>query len=185
MKHLRSISCALVAGLALLAGGPAEADTPRGVWVDNDELRFSAEGRPDAVVTRGGRLFIEQVEIRTDASQQALLRALHDHIGEIGRLGQSIGEEAGGIADEVMALVADHMADLIAGRIDEATFESTVEQAAKARIAGPLDSLCGAVEAMVDTSDQVALGVPEFAPYADGHRDAGRECREGIASVQM
>lgn len=132
---------------------------------------------PDAVITPEGALVIDGREVQTDPAQRALLLEYRRQVGTIAKAGADIGMQGAGLAMKAMGEVAKG----IFNGAGEADIERSIEAEVATIKAGALE-ICDQIPALLQTQQELATAVPEFAPYATADVADVDACREGLAA---
>lgn len=133
---------------------------------DNDET--------PAEITPQGDLLIDGRKVDLTAEQRALVLEYRGHIAYMAETGAAIGVQGASIATDAIGLA---FASVFSGTTDkvEAKIEAKAEKIAQQAVT----ELCGRMPAMMQTQQQLATSLPEFAPYADITQADIDDCRDG------
>lgn len=133
------------------------------------------ENLPKAEITPQGELLIEGQPVATSPAQRALLLEYRGHVIGIAEAGMVIGAKA---ADMAGAAITESLGAIFSGDTD--AIEKKVEAEAE-KIKSEAMEICRKLPAMLETQQQLAASLPEFAPYANLDQSDIDDCVQDIA----
>ncbi len=144
--------------------------------IGSDEVTIHSEGHPDARILAGGRLVIDNRELRLTDAQREQVRAYHEAAMLLGTHGKDVGIAGAKVGAEAVGAV---VSGLLKGEPDSIGPKVEAKAEAVKQAAG---RLCDDVAAMRRAQDALAADLEAFRPYAtiDDHDVA--DCREGTDS---
>ena len=116
---------------------------------------------PRAELTPQGDLLIEGRAVAIDDAQRALLLQYREQVLAIADAGIAIGGKGAGLAE---AAIKQAVGAIFSG--DTGDIERRVEAEAK-KLEAEARQLCTGLPPMLETQQQLAASLPEFAPYAN------------------
>ncbi|MGH8085142.1 MAG: DUF2884 family protein [Lysobacter sp.] len=133
---------------------------------DNDET--------PAEITPQGDLLIDGRKVDITAEQRALVLEYRGQIAYMAETGAAIGMQGASLATDA---IGQAFASVLSG--DTEKMEAEIEAKAEKIAQRAVTELCGRMPAMMQTQQQLAASLPEFAPYADITQSDIDDCRDG------
>lgn len=130
---------------------------------------------PKAEITPQGELLIEGKAVATTPAQRALLLEYRGQVIGIAETGMVIGAKA---ADMAGTAITASLGAIFSGDTD--AIEKKVEAEAE-KIKSEAIEICRQLPPMLETQQQLAASLPEFAPYANMDQSDIDDCIEDVA----
>ncbi|MGY0619662.1 DUF2884 family protein [Lysobacter sp. A378] len=139
-----------------------------------ENIDIADNGETPAEITPQGDLLIDGRPVDITAEQRALLLEYRGQIAYMAETGAAIGMQGASLATDAIGQV---FASVLSGNTDKvsAKIEAKAEKIAQQAVT----ELCGRMPALMQTEQQLAASLPEFAPYADITQADIDDCRDG------
>lgn len=164
--------------LAALEGlsGRTAAQIREEMATENISLGRGEDGEnlPEAEITPAGDLIIGGQKVALDADQRALTLAYRGDLAEVAVAGAEVGVQGAALAGNVLKEMARN---LFTGNSEE------MQKRIEAQAEGVKDSaraLCSRLPPLLESQQQLADAVPEFAPYATLSADDINDCGDDL-----
>ncbi|MGQ4659221.1 DUF2884 family protein [Lysobacter sp. F6437] len=144
-----------------------------------ENIDIADDGEAPAEITPQGDLLIDGRNVELTAGQRALVLEYRGQIAYMAETGAAIGMQGASLATDA---IGQAFASVLSGDTEkmEAEIEAKAEKIAQQAVV----ELCGRMPAMMQTQQQLAASLPEFAPYADITQADIDDCHDGHYSTQ-
>lgn len=139
-----------------------------------ENLDIADDSETPAEITPQGDLLIDGRTVDITAKQRALLLEYRGQIAYMAETGAAIGMQGASLATDAMGQA---IASVFSGNTEK--MEADIEAKAEKIAQQVLTEVCGRMPALMETEQQLAASLPEFAPYADITQADIDDCRDG------
>ncbi|MGY0798474.1 DUF2884 family protein [Lysobacter sp. A286] len=139
-----------------------------------ENLDIADDSETPAEITPQGDLLIDGRTVDITAEQRALLLEYRGQIAYMAETGAAIGMQGASLATDAMGQA---FASVFSGNTEK--MEADIEAKAGKIAQQVLTEVCGRMPALMQTEQQLAASLPEFAPYADITQADIDDCRDG------
>ena len=144
------------------------------IRLNNDHVILRVDGSPDATISAGGDLQIDQQTVSTNDAQRQLLQSYYQNAFAIRTDGIATGKAGAAVGAQAIKSVATRLASGDPDKIqqDVAAKTKVVKEAAR--------KICLDVSGIQTAQNQLATQLPAFKPYGSiiGTEDA-KDCMNG------
>ena len=164
MNRILIIAGAFFATTALTACSPSINTLGGRITFESNSMVVHATGHPDARVGRDGDLSINGKTIAVTPAQRQLLQLYYQQARQAMNAGDLLGKHGVAMAErgigDAISSIFNHGASTADKRM----------QAESERIESGATALCTDIKALGTTQQEIATGIPAFAPYAAANR---------------